>query len=348
MKKSLAVLVLAVAAAAGGGYWWTFLRVEEQDGGALTLYGNVEIRDVHLAFTDSERIAEVLVEEGQAVKKGEVIARLETDRLEARMDEAAAQVAAREAALKQLEEGTRKQRIAQAEAQVAAAEARVKNAEAHAQRLRKTAETGATSRQSLDRAEAELQVQRAVLNVRKKALDLAREGPRKEEIAQARALLDARRATRARLRMRLGDAELTSPANGVVQSRNMEPGEMASPNRSVVSLSKLERKWVRTYVSEPNLGLVSHGQPARIVSDSFPDKAFGGHVGFISPVAEFTPKSVETTELRTKLVYEVRIVVDDLADPLRLGMPVTVTLQTASPDDGTLQADETEPQPRQK
>jgi HlyD family secretion protein len=126
---------------------------------------------------------------------------------------------------------------------------------------------------------------------------------------------------------------LTSPATGVIQNRILEPGEMASPSRPVVTLALTDPKWVRAYVPEPYLGRINLGMKARILSDSFPDQTFEGWIGFISPVAEFTPKTVETEDLRTKLVYEVRVFVHDSKDMLRLGMPTTVIVdRTASAD----------------
>ena len=132
---------------------------------------------------------------------------------------------------------------------------------------------------------------------------------------------------------------LISPAPGIIQNRILEPGEMASPTQPVFTLALTDPKWVRAYVPEPDLGRINLGMKAKILSDSFPDQSFEGWIGFISPVAEFTPKSVETEDLRTKLVYEVRVFVHDSKDLLRLGMPVTVivdrtALSGKSRDDG--------------
>ena len=128
------------------------------------------------------------------------------------------------------------------------------------------------------------------------------------------------------LHQQLADAELLAPIDAVVRSRLMEPGDMASPQRPVFSLAITDPKWVRAYVSEADLGKVHPGTKATVTVDSFPDRGFDGWVGFISPVAEFTPKAVQTEELRTSLVYEVRVFVKDPADDLRLGMPATVHL----------------------
>jgi HlyD family secretion protein len=149
-------------------------------------------------------------------------------------------------------------------------------------------------------------------------------GPRKEDVDQAEAQLQANQAQLALLRQQLADAQLVAPLDAMVRSRLMEPGEMASPQKPVFSLAITDPKWVRTYVSEPELGWISPGMSASVAVDSFPNNRLAGWIGFISPVAEFTPKSVETTELRTSLVYEVRVFVKDPADELRLGMPATV------------------------
>jgi HlyD family secretion protein len=144
--------------------------------------------------------------------------------------------------------------------------------------------------------------------------------------------LQANRAQLALLRQRLADAQLVAPIDAVVRTRVMEPGEMASPEKPVFSLAVTDPKWVRAYVDEPNLGKVHHGMPAAVAVDSSPDRRFEGWVGFISPVAEFTPKSVQTEELRTSLVYEVRVFVKDPTDVLRLGMPATVYLENRQGD----------------
>jgi len=174
-------------------------------------------------------------------------------------------------------------------------------------------------------------VDQAQLSVKKKALSLALEGPRQEDIAAAKNNLEALQASMALLQIRLKDMTLLSPAAGVIQNRIMEPGEMSGPSRPVFTLALTDPKWVRAYVAEPDLGRVKLGMQARISCDSFPNKTFKGWLGFISPVAEFTPKTVETEDLRTKLVYEVRVFVHDAKDQLRLGMPVTVIIDENAP-----------------
>ena len=182
------------------------------------------------------------------------------------------------------------------------------------------------SQQDLDNAKAALDVAEAKLAVNQKALDLAVAGPRQEDIAQAEAELRADEAQAAFLREQLADTTLVAPSEAVVRTRLMEPGEMASPQKPVFSLAVINPKWVRAYVAEADLGKLRMGMPASIAIDSFPDQRFRGWVGFVSPVAEFTPKNVETEELRTSLVYEVRVFVKDPSDQLHLGSPATVSI----------------------
>jgi HlyD family secretion protein len=329
MKRTAKILVIAIVFAALGilGTWW-FMDVEESHSpNTLTLYGNIDIRDAQLAFMEPERITRVMVEEGDRVKGGQILATLQSDRLQAQIRETDAEIATQQQIVDKLVAGTRPQEIAQARAEVAAAQVQVKNADRNLRRIKQTAVTGATSQQSLDDAEARLDVQRAQLLVKQKALNLALEGPRKEDIAAAKARLDALKASLSLLMIRLGDMTLKAPAAGIIENRILEPGEMAGPASPVFTLALTDPKWVRAYVPEPDLGHIQRGMKAVIQSDSFPDRRFEGWVGFISPEAEFTPKNVETTDLRTKLVYEVRIFVNDPKDLLRLGMPVTVTVE---------------------
>lgn len=339
MKRVFGVLIGAVLAAAGGaaGYAWWLERQSPAPESDLTLYGNVEIRDAALAFNGEEHIAAVLAEEGDHVEANQVLARLQTDRLDAEIARAAADVQSQVEVVRRLENGTRQQEIEQARANLAAAEARVANAERIVERLRDTSRSGASSEQDLDDALAQLAVLEADLDVRRETLDLALEGPREELIAEARARLASRRGQLAVLQDRLADATLYAPAEGVIQSRILEPGEFASPARPVFTLALLTPKWIRAYVPEPDLGKLQRGMTAIVQSDSFPARSFDGWIGFISPTAEFTPKTVQTTDLRTRLVYEVRVYVTDPDNQLRLGQPVTVTVDRDSKGRGVPQ-----------
>jgi HlyD family secretion protein len=329
-KTSIVVGVLILVVFAAGIGFGLLMRGSGKDQSRLVLYGNVDLREVDLAFNNSERIAEVLVQEGAKVKRGQVLARLDTSRLKPLAAAAEAAVEAQRAAVNRLHNGSRPQEIAQAQANVASARADQVNA--RQQWIRMTALTTLTSgraisEQDLEGAKAAMESTQAHLEVAEKALDLALVGPRKEDIAQAEAQLRANQSQLELLRRQLADSELVAPSDAIVRSRLLEPGEMVSPQRPVLNLAIVDPKWVRTYVSETDLGRVHMGMRASISTDSFPDRTFSGWVGFISSVAEFTPKSVQTVELRSSLVYETRVFVDDPADDMRLGMPATVLLE---------------------
>jgi HlyD family secretion protein len=331
----IVLAVVIVGAAATIAVRWFAHSQKNGSAGELKIFGNIDIRQADLAFNEQERIAKVLVQEGDRVTSGQVLAQLVTNRLEASISEMQAQIDAQKEVVKRLEAGTRPQEIEQAKAEVTAARARVRNATQNFERLEKTSGSGATSRQALDDAKARLDVEAAQLEVREKALNLALEGPRKEDIAAAKSTLNALSASLSLLTVRLSDMSLTAPAAGVIQNRMLEPGEMAGPTRPVLALALTDPKWVRAYVPQPDLGRLNLGAKAGILSDSFPGETFSGWVGFISPVAEFTPKTVETEDLRTQLVYEVRVFVNDADDRLRLGMPVTVVVTPGSGQQAT-------------
>jgi HlyD family secretion protein len=323
----LAVLIVGVIVV-GALLWWLLDRRHERT--EVTLYGNVDLRQVELPFNGSERVAEVRVQEGDHVKQGELLARLDTSRLAPQVSKAAADMAAQQQVVDRLRNGNRPEEIAQARANVEAAAADAANARAQNERLRSLSASSsgrAVSRQEIDAARDALDTAEARLAVNQNALALELAGARKEDIAQAQAQLRSAEAGLALLNQQLKDADLVAPLNAVVRSRIVEPGEMASPQKSAFTLAITDPKWVRTYVGEPDLGAVHEGMKATVTVDAFGAKSFPGWVAFISPVAEFTPKSVETSELRSSLVYEIRVFVTDPADELRLGMPATVHLR---------------------
>ena len=327
MKKPLilgAVLLLAGLAAAA----WYAERTPA-DPNRLVLYGNVDLRQVSLAFNGSERIATLTVQEGDRVKAGQLLGTLDTRTLQLRVAQSEADIAAQQQALLRLKNGSRPEEVAQARAQVEAAAADAELAQQQLERVqgvRQTTAGRAVSQQDLDAAQARHRVALAQLENARKAQQLVVAGPRREDIARAQAQLDAALASLALLKHQLSEAELRAPVDAVVRARLLEPGDMASPQRPVLSLALSSPKWVRAYVAEPYLGRIREGMPASLRTDSQPDQPLDGRVGYISSVAEFTPKTVQTEELRTSLVYEVRIHADDGADRLRLGMPVTVQI----------------------
>ena len=328
--RYLLIALLAIGVVGGAVWLWQSHRAQKSDH-TLVLYGNVDIRQVELAFNGSERIAAMLMQEGDKVKKGQLLATLDMRRLQHTVERAKAQVEVQIQVVARLEAGSRPEEIRKARADVEAAAAEAAYAErTYHQRIHPLAKEDVVSEEKVDNAKTAADAAQARLQAAKETLELALIGPRKD-IAAAKATLDAYEAELALAQRELADASLYAPADGVIQDRILEPGDMASPQRPVYTLALTDPLWVRTYVSEPDLGKIRLGMAAEVHTDSYPDKQYQAWIGFLSPTAEFTPKSVETREVRTNLVYQVRVYVCNPQDELRLGMPATVTLSLDRP-----------------
>lgn len=317
----IALVVLIV-----GGIWYWKVRQAVADD-TLVLYGNVDIRQVELAFNDSERIANILVKEGDFVEQNQLLAELKLEAFELAVARVKAQIETQQQVVDRLVAGTRPEEIREAAALLLSAKADKDDAEATWRRVVALKEKTAASQQDLDDALAKYNSTTAKVQLQQAALDLAKAGPRKEVIAEAKAVLQRLKVELDQANYNLKNASLYAPSPGVVQERILEVGDMASPLKTVFTLALVDPVWVRAYVSEPDLGKIHDGMKAIVFTDSFPGKAYEGWVGFISPTAEFTPKPVETAELRTKLVYQVRVFVKNPKNELRLGMPATVKIK---------------------
>ena len=332
MKRRIIAALVLVALAAGGGYAWLSPQFAPAADAGLTLYGNVDIREVDLGFRVAGRLQAMHFEEGDAVAAGQLLAELDAQPLQEVLAVAEAGVLQAQAQLDRLNSGSRPQEVQQARARVAEAEAALENAELELARQQGLFDDGLNSRHALDAALARRDQSAARLRASQEALGLAVEGFRQEDIAAARAALGAALARRDQAKTQVQDAQLLAPSPGVILTRALEPGAILKVGSPVYTLSLTETLYVRAYVSEASLGRVVPGTAVRVRTDST-ERAFSGQVGFVSPRAEFTPKTVETPELRTDLVYRLRIVVADPDPSLRQGMPVTVEVPTPA---GTL------------
>ncbi len=295
----------------------------------LTLYGNVDIRQVDLGFRVSGRLAKMLFEEGDAIKTGNLLAVLDKAPYQAAFQAAQAQLKQAEANFAKLRHGNRPQEIEEARANVVEQQAAFQNAEIVFKRQSEQIKIGASSQQAYDDAFSQKIEAEALLKNAKENLSLVEEGFRIEEIAEGKAAMDTAKAQLESAKINLDDTEIVSPSDGIILTRVREPGAIVSPESIVYTVSLHKPVWIRAYVAEPDLGRIKPGMKALIITDTNPDKPFKGQIGFISPQAEFTPKTVETTELRVDLVYRLRIFVDDPEGQLRQGMPVTVKIQTS-------------------
>lgn len=327
-KGILAIILVLLAGIAIYAYQQHEEAVKRAAAQQLTLSGNVDVREVTLSFRESDRIKEILVEEGDTVEEGQVLARLDTDELKIDLRKTKAQIAAQESAVEKLHNGTRTEEIEQARQKLKAAQAAASNAQGIYERRQAVYDSvQGISEQDLDNARSQAEAKQAEVDAAQEALNEAMNGPRSEDVRAAEAQLQALQEEQAREEYLLSQYELRAPMKGVIRSRLVEPGDMASPSTPVFKLSLLDKKWVRAYVKEDDLGRIYEGQSAKVYIDSQKDKPLAGQIGYIADTAEFTPKTVQTDELRTALVYEVRVYVDDDANVLRLGMPATVKIE---------------------
>ena len=333
MKKALILGFAALLLILGSGGWWWHRQAANKDDGTLTLHGNVDIRQVSLAFDGSGRVAEVLAQEGDRVHAGAVVARLDVSTMKLEAEQARAQSEAQQQALLKLRNGSRPEELAQLRSRVVAAKADAERAQDEVARLQEVSASTrgrGVSAQDLQRASTAAQVARAKLDEQIEALRLAERGARNEDLAASEAQAKAALARVALLEHQIAQGELKAPSDATVRSRLVEPGDMVSPQRPVFALALAGPKWVRVYANEPDLGRVKPGTHVSVTTDSAPTTPLQGVVGFVSPVAEFTPKAVQTDELRTSLVYEVRVRVDDPQDQLRMGQPATARFPVAT------------------
>lgn len=323
MKKPVA-LILAVAvlvALIGGGTWW----YQSLQNNGLTLYGNVDIRTVNMSFRVGGRLQSLSVDEGDAIKRGQTLGQLDKAPYENALIQAKANVATAQAQYDLMMAGYRAEEIAQASAAVKQAQAAYDYAQSFLQRQQGLWNSRTVSANDLANARSSRDQAFATLKSAQDKLSQYRAGNRPQEIAQAKANLEQAQAQLAQSTLDLHDTVLTAPSDGTLLTRAVEPGSMLSAGSTVMTLSLTHPVWVRAYVDEKNLNQAQPGREILLYTDGRPGKPYHGKIGFVSPTAEFTPKTVETPDLRTDLVYRLRIIVTDADDSLRQGMPVTLS-----------------------
>ncbi len=343
MNKKMVIIALALLVNLAAG-WFVYRKLATPKATALETQGNVDIRQVNLAFRVGGRVREMRFEEGDTVRPGDVVAVLDEGPYLDQVNLARAQLAQAEANLTKLTNGARAEEIAQARAQAAQAKANVTNADIGFGRQQELLRTRVASKAEFDNAQASRDATRAQLDAAEANVQLLEAGTRWEDIAATKADVARARANLQSAERSLTDCQLLAPSEGVIITRAVEPGAMVSASTTACALSLFSPVWIRTYVGEKDLGRIYPGMAAQIVTDTPGGKAYQAHVGFISPVAEFTPKSVETRELRTDLVFRLRVIVDQPDKFLRQGMPVTVKL--SSDENAAVRRDDNRRQPK--
>jgi len=326
MKPSIRVLLGLVAVA----LVVVVLAVAFRGDGAeavIVASGTVEITEAALGFQRPGRIERLDVREGDAVAAGQEIAALDRSELLAERQVAASQRAAAAARLDELKAGSRSEEIAQAREALRAAAERAANAAREADRARRLFAGGAISERQRDAAATALEIAEADRAAAAERLALVETGPRSEQIAAQRAVVAQASASLARVDAALDMAVIRAPFAGRVTIRHREPGETVSAGAPVVSVSDHADRWVRIYIRGDEVGRLALGQPAEITADAFPTRTYGGEVIYISDEAEFTPRTVQTTEERVKLVYRVKVrITGDPGFDLKPGLPADVRL----------------------
>ena len=321
-RRAALALLVAIVAVVGGLLYFLLRRSAPSE--VLTLYGDVDIRESQPAFYDTGPVTQLLVSEGAQVRQGELIARIDDSRYAAALAQARQQAANLKAALTRLLHGSRPDEIARDKATMEGLKAMYENAQIDYARTMNLLPRGVVSTQDLDNSRATLHAARDTYLAARHTYVLAVKGPRRQDIISARHAYRAAVAAVAYARQEYIDTKLYSPVNGVIEDRILEPGHMASPGTPVYTIALNNPLWVRAYVSESDLGRIRLGMPATVSTDSYPGRVYPGWVGYLSPTAEFTPKNIETAQLRTALVYQLRVYVCNTRNELRLGMPATV------------------------
>ncbi|GMV94242.1 MAG: membrane protein [Candidatus Hydrogenedentota bacterium] len=379
MKKRIVFIILVVAATGAGVYYFAY--ASNGDGGLVTVSGNIELTDAQLSFKIPGRLEERLVDEGESVEKGAIVARLDPKDQQLMVGQAEANLAYAKSVLAELEAGSREQEIRQAKAaveqaramldelergsrpqEVATAEDMLAQAKAEADRLaadRRRLEQlyaqGAVSEQQYDAVrtaaivaseqydsaqetlnlvvegprQERIEQARAALAQAEERYALVQEGPRKESIEQARAKVAVAEESLRQAQQQLEYTELVAPFNGVVLSKSAEPGEYLNPGTPVVTAGEMDRVWLRAYINETDLGRVHLGQEVQVITDSYPGKTYPGRIAFISSQAEFTPKTVQTHEERVKLMYRIKVDLENPNHELKVGMPADAVIDVA-------------------
>lgn len=343
MKRLIPIVILLIAAVAAGAYFYPRLTKKAAPVDQLTLSGNIEAHESLISFKVQGRIANLPVEEGQQVEQGALLARLEDADFEQHIRINQAAVAVGESNLTLELAGTREQEVKAAQQAVADAQAALDQTRLDNNRAQILYAKDEIAAQDRDQTATALKRAEAQFKAAQERYSEAQEGARKEDIAIARANLAQAEANLGLSRIDEGYTTLRAPLSGVITVREAELGEVVQPGTPVVTLADLDHIWLRAYVAETDLGRIRWGQDATITTDTYPGKQYHGRISFISPNAEFTPKSVQTTEERVTLVYRIKIDIDNLTHELKPGMPADAHIRLASASGAAQQAKSPQP-----
>ena len=330
MKRVIPIVILLAGVIAAGVYYYPRLIKKPAPVNQLTLSGNIEAHESLVGFKVPGRIVDLPIEEGQQVEQGALLARLDDADYKQRVSIDEATVRVRDSSLALTLAGTRQQEVKAAQQTMKDAEADLDEKKIDNQRAQQLFVKDEVSAQERDLAATAQKRAEAIFKASQQRYNEAVEGSRKEDIAIAHANLNEAGANLGLSQVNLGYTILRAPFAGVVTVRQAELGEVVSPGSPVITLSDLDHIWLRAYVAETDLGRIHWGQEATITTDTYPGKQYHGRISFISPDAEFTPKSVQTYKERVTLVYRIKIDIDNPNHELKPGMPADTRIDLAS------------------
>jgi len=326
-KVVIGIAIMLVAALATG-YAVMHKRGSDSE---LVVTGTVETTTVAVSFKVPGRLKERLVDEGQQVKAGQIVARLEDDELRDERRLRLADQQAAQAALADLKAGNRSEEIAAVAATLERVKAESERADRDALRAEALFKKEVIPRKELDAARAARDAAAAAVREAEERLKLAKIAPRPDAVNQAKARVEGAAAVRSLADTRLSQAVVASPLNGVVLAKHAEPGELLAAGSPVFTVGRLDEVWVRAYIPETQLGKVKLGQKVQVTSDTWKGRTYQGTVSFIASEAEFTPRNVQTEAERVKLVYRIKIAIANPKQELKPGMPVDALIETSRP-----------------
>ena len=321
MKRTLPFLMLGVFSVAG-------CRPPARNTNIVAA-GHVEATDVHISAKVAGRLIEAPLKEGDAVKAGDLIARLSTTDVEILVRQATADRAQAAAELRLRLAGARQEDIAEMEAQIRATEADLVGAELDLDRMQGLLDRGSGTTKARDDAKTRRNILEARRGAQRQTLARLQSGSRPEEIEGAQARVASLDARIAQLEQQIADAAMTSPVDGVLTSRVAEPGEQLQAGSPVCVITRLSEAWLTVYVTDVDLARIRIGQEAVVTTDGGQTRQ--GRLTYISSKAEFTPKNVQTRDERVKLVYRVKVGLDNADGFFKPGMPAEATFEPVGP-----------------
>jgi HlyD family secretion protein len=333
LMKRFVILILIAAAIGGVLYYFLILDKKEGDN-VIKVSGNIEATEADVGFKISGRIVSRFYEEGDWVEKGKVLAKLDDEDLRQRLDLARATLMSAQARLSKLLAGSRPEELKEAEANLHQAQFDLGNKEIQYERMKMLFEKRVIPKETLDNSETGYKIAKAALQKATENYQLVKEGPRREDIEDARAQVEQARASLKLAETQLSYAVLYSPISGVVLVKSGEIGEVVNPGTSVLTLADINNVWLKAYIPETDLGKVKWGQEVIVTTDLRPKKEYRGRISFISSQAEFTPKQIQTEKERVTLVYRIKINIPNPDRELKPGMPADGKIILSIPTTG--------------